>query len=268
MITASIAFGERRCAYGRCLFTWFLCRRRFLTAYWAMYMKRLLIVGAAGDVGKGITAVAVENGMQVIAAGRNEKKLQDLQSDHNEIAIVRGDLGTEAGAEQLWASAVECYGGIDAVVISVNAPIKGKALFSRSSDEVLALWQADVISHFVAAKTFIPKLAEDGIYIGIGGGMADFIMPTMGTGSMAQASLRNMYKMIVKEAVAPVANIRELMILSMVNGESRRDDALPTWITDLDIGKHVCAIINHPECFPQPILQLKSREQAGQPDQI
>jgi hypothetical protein len=59
------------------------------------------------------------------------------------------------------------------------------------------------------------------------------------------------------------AEIRELMIVSMVNGESSRQHAKPEWLSDIEIGRHVCAILDAPANFPGPILQLKSREQVG-----
>jgi len=62
------------------------------------------------------------------------------------------------------------------------------------------------------------------------------------------------------------AGLRELMIISMVNGVSKREQARPEWVTDEDVGRHVCAVIATPDQFPGPILQLRSREQVGQPD--
>ena len=51
----------------------------------------------------------------------------------------------------------------------------------------------------------------------------------------------------------------------MVNGESSRDKAKPDWVTDVDVGRHVCAILDAPITSPGPVLRLKSREQAGRP---
>jgi hypothetical protein len=56
------------------------------------------------------------------------------------------------------------------------------------------------------------------------------------------------------------------MIVSMVNGKSKRANADPAWITDSEVGRHVCAIIADPTRFPGPILTLKTKEQVGQPD--
>jgi NAD(P)-dependent dehydrogenase (short-subunit alcohol dehydrogenase family) len=225
--------------------------------------KRLLIVGATGDVGRGITEISVQKGWKVVAAARNQSKLDEIKSQHQGLATVAGDLSSEAQAEQLWTNAAGIYNGIDAVIISVNAPIANQLILDASSEELLSLFQHNVISHFNAAKAFLPKLPKDGLFIGIGGGMADFIMPKMAQHSMAQSALRQMYRGIVKEAGEDAPIIKELMILSMVNGVSCRERAKPSWVTDLDIGNHVCAILDNPSAFSKTILTLQSREQVG-----
>ena len=83
--------------------------------------------------------------------------------------------------------------------------------------------------------------------------------------SMSQAALRMMYRGLAKERVEG-AKLRELMIVSMVAGRSNREEAPEEWITDREVGLHVCAILDEPERFPGPVLQLRSRSQVGQPD--
>lgn len=62
------------------------------------------------------------------------------------------------------------------------------------------------------------------------------------------------------------AQIRELMLISMINGERKRDIAEPHWVMDTEVGEHVCAIIEDPETFAGPILRLESRDQIGKPE--
>jgi NAD(P)-dependent dehydrogenase (short-subunit alcohol dehydrogenase family) len=232
--------------------------------------KRVLIVGAAGDVGQGVVQAAVDAGHKVIAAGRNGERLAALRTTHPtaRLATVVGDIGAEDGAQALWAAASVPFGGVDVVVVSVNAPIVARSLFEWRANELGDLFKANVLTHFQAAQAFIPQLPEDGLYVGVGGGMADFIAPKMAQLSMMQAALRMMYRGLARERRGQGPAIRELMIVSMVNGQSKRDRAEPAWVTDLDVGRHVCAIIAAPQLFPGPVLELKSRAQAGQPDLV
>ncbi len=227
----------------------------------------LLVVGAAGDVGQGIVAAALASGRRVIAAGRKGDSLERIAARHagQSLFCAVGDIATEAGAAALWDAAAAKAGGIDAAVISVSASNELKSLMEWNAADLSALLSSNLLVHFIAAKTFVPRLPESGILIGIGGGTADFIIPKMAHVSVSQAAQRMMYRGLARERQAG-AQIRELMIVSMVNGESSRDKAKPDWVTDVDVGRHVCAILDAPAAFPGPVLQLKSRDQAGRPD--
>jgi NAD(P)-dependent dehydrogenase (short-subunit alcohol dehydrogenase family) len=227
----------------------------------------LLVVGAAGDVGQGIVEAALASGRSVVAAGRSDGKLNALAArlGSDALACVAGDLGSETGAAALWRQAGKAFGGIDDVVVSVNAPTQVSPLLDWSAEDLSAALSANVLTHFIAAKAFLPHLPETGILIGIGGGTADFIFPKMAHVSMAQAAQRMLYRGLAKERKSG-AQLRELMIVSMVAGQSNRDSAPPDWVTDVEVGRHVCAILDAPEKFARPILHLRSREQVGLPE--
>lgn len=96
---------------------------------------------------------------------------------------------------------------------------------------------------------------------------ADFIPRHGGHLSMVQAALRMMYRAIIRETGEHGPIVREMMIVSMVNGASTRAQAKPDWLTDAEIGHHVCAILANPARFPGPVEVLRSRAQVGQPAQ-
>jgi hypothetical protein len=56
------------------------------------------------------------------------------------------------------------------------------------------------------------------------------------------------------------------MIISMVATEKNRDIAQPDWISNVEVGKHVCAIFDSPDKFPKPVLHLRSKAQVGHPE--
>jgi len=223
-----------------------------------------LVVGAAGDVGRGIVSAAVASGRRVVAAGRDGTKLEQIfaRVGREMLACVTGNISTEAGARALWDEAFRAFGGIEDVVVSVSAPSRFRALLDWSADELSIALSDNLLVHFIAARTFLPLMSSTGTLVGIGGGTADFIMPKLGYVSMVQAALRMMYRALASEWRGGT-RIRELMIVSMVNGESNRARAKPEWITDLDVGRHVVAILNEPDKFPGPVLHLKSREPVG-----
>src|SRR3546814_12223270 len=87
-----------------------------------MGMKRLLVVGATGDVGQGIVASASSLGWSVIAAGRNADQLSRFESDGKTVAHVIGDVESAEGADSLWTAATGGFGGQYPCGGGANAP--------------------------------------------------------------------------------------------------------------------------------------------------
>jgi len=228
--------------------------------------RNVLVIGASGDVGQGIVRVALRDGWGVVAAARTMDRLAGrLAEPRPGLAFCTGDLSTQEGAIALWEGAMAAAGSIDAVVVSVNAPVRTAPLAQWSAEDIAALFAANLLTHFVATRVMLPRLPASGLFIGIGGGTADFLLPGMAPLSIVQAGLRMFYRGAAREIAGP-AQVRELIINSMVNGPDKRAVARPEWLTDDDVGAHVCAILADPSVFPGPILQLHSRDQVGKPE--
>ena len=236
-------------------------------------MQTVLIIGATGDVGRGICTVLLEAGYHVIAASRGGPRLTELRNglaaraSGGRLDILEGSVESEARAAQFRDAALKLAdGNLHAVVASINGPTTIKPLLESSTEELTGVINANLVSHFIAAKTFIPAIAKGGMYMSIGGGMTDFVVPGYGMVSTCQGAQRNMFRMISREARGGPVAVRELLLYSMIAGESKRDKAEASWLTDEDCGRHVLAVLRDPQAFAGPILALRSREQVGKPE--
>ena len=233
-------------------------------------MKNILIIGAAGDVGQGLVAQFLGAGYRVLATGRNAQRLEVLRhrfAGEASLEVLTGDVSNETTAAALRDAAIERLGKLDAVIASVAAPHRQRALDGISADEFAELFRDNVLTHFVAAKTFLPVIEPAGLYLALGGGMADLLIPRAGHTGVCQAALRRLYLAFAAEFGARV-RVRELMIYSVVAGASNRAKARAEWLTDDEIGRYAVAIFEQPERFVEPIVKLQSREQlqlASQP---
>jgi NAD(P)-dependent dehydrogenase (short-subunit alcohol dehydrogenase family) len=223
--------------------------------------KKLLVIGASGDVGQGIVAAAAERGWHVVAAGRTQAKLAAIAARHPGVVPLVGDVGSPDSAVALIEAAKTARGGIDAVVISVNAPASFRPLFENDEASLVELFRSNIVSHFHAAKAALDALPADGVLLGLGGGMADWVPPHGTHQSIVQAGLRNFYRGLAKEYRD--RNVRQMQIVSMVNGASKRDVAQESWLTDRECGEHACAIVERPAEFKGPVVIIKSREEVG-----
>jgi len=226
--------------------------------------KRVLVIGASGMVGRGIVRMAVARGWTVAAAARGRDGLDQCAADAGgPIETVLGDLASDAGARRLFDQASGLLGSIDAVVVSVSLPMINRPLLETPAADVLAQIDGNVLGSLRALQAMLPQLAPGSVFLGIGGGMADFIVPGYGPVAMSQAAMRNMFRMVARENRGHPVHLRELLVASMVNGHSNRDSAAPEWLTDDEIGRHVCAILAEPEKFTGPVLTLRTREEIG-----
>ncbi|WP_109526603.1 MULTISPECIES: SDR family oxidoreductase [Nocardia] len=224
---------------------------------------RILVIGAAGDVGRGVVAACLERGWETVAAGRTESTLADVVSRHDNSALsaITGSLDTERSAREL-ADAVD-LATVSGVVVTVSAPWKSTPVAECGWDTISTAFETLLRPHVNAAGVLIPRLPDGAIYLAVGGGMADGVFPGMAPVSMVQAAQRNLIRAWHRESRSGAVNIRELMIAAMVNGHSTRDTAGPDWLTDLEIGARVAEILADPESDPGPVLTFSTRDRAA-----
>lgn len=226
-------------------------------------MKNILIIGAAGDVGQGLVAQFLSAGHRVLAVGRNAQRLDALRNrfaSESSVEVLVGDIANETTAAELRDAALARLGRLDAVVASVTAPHRQRSLDTITADEFADLFRQNVLTHFVAAKAFLPVIESAGLYLAIGGGMADLLIPRAGHVGVCQAAQRRLFLALAAE-LGDRVRVRELMIYSMVAGASNRAKARAEWLTDDEIGRYAVAMFEHPERFIEPIVKLQSREQ-------
>lgn len=229
--------------------------------------RNAVVIGATGDVGRGIVKELCSNGYKVIAVGRDQRKLNDVFADLSSsgcLRTVEGSVANDETAEHL-AVKMDALGQLDIVITTVSGAIERRPLFEQSTREVSAELAANILTHYAAAKAFVPRMRNKGVYIGIGGGMADHIFPGMVTMSMCQAALRNFYRHLAQDPKCAGVQVRELMLYSVINGHKTAGTVDERWITDEDVGRHVVSVLGNLALFEGPILTLKSRKQVGQP---
>lgn len=226
-------------------------------------MKSIVLIGATGDVGQGISRALLARGHAVVGVARNASRLDALHArvSSDRLIPVVGSVESEATARQLLSDVRTRTGSIDAVVVAINAARRwGPKLLELSAEDLSAFLRADVVSHFSAARTFLPSVSPGGTFIGIGGGTADFVLPDGAYMSVGQAGLRMLYRALAAELTQPI-HLRELIVASVVNGPSTRDLAQPHWVTDDEIGAHVATLIDEPQRYSAPLLRLSRRGQ-------
>lgn len=227
-------------------------------------MKQALIIGAAGDVGRGVATAFAAAGWHAICAGRTAESLGDVIAEIGRLAPdgrrspLVGDVSAEASTRDLAENAEADQ--LDAVVVTVGAPWPARPLDQCTFDEIAEYFDRYLRLHFNAAKVLLPLLKSDAVYLAIGGGMADAVFPHLAPLSMAQAAQRSLIRGFAKESRGSGVHIRELMIASNVNGRSTRKVAEPGWLTDQEIGRRAVEIVSDIGAFPSTVITISPHD--------
>src|SRR5438105_3496784 len=159
--------------------------------------KVSLVLGGAGYVGEGIVRSFLEEGAFVIVPSRSQERLNGLRKlvgGGERLVTVPANVGSPQGAESLKTQILTKMGRLDAVVASLGGWWQGAQLIDLSIDELGKVLNDNLISHFVAAKAFIPALTKfpGSSYTMIAGLAGEIPMAGSGPVSIAMAAQQAM----------------------------------------------------------------------------
>lgn len=225
--------------------------------------RRVVVLGATGDVGRGVVEACLARGCDVTAVARSSDGLAQLNALHPGLRTATGSVADDDAAAEL-------AGKLDvtpqtAVVVAVSLPWAPRAVLDTEYSEASRYWQSYLGAHLAAAKAFLPALGAGGLFVGVGGGMADFAAAGSAVISMSQAAQRMLYRTLALEVGDTGPAVRELMVVSKVHGHSNRSSAGTGWLTDAQIGERLADIIEDPDAERNrgPIIKIlpERREQ-------
>jgi NAD(P)-dependent dehydrogenase (short-subunit alcohol dehydrogenase family) len=228
----------------------------------------VVVIGASGDVGSGIATVLAAAGWRVIIVGRDPVKLVERRATlpaDGDIVSIGGSVANDEDAAALVAK-VTVVSVPDVVIVTVNGPHSTVEVADLTAGTSARVFAANLNPHLVAARAFLPVMPAGGVFLGIGGGMADFVFPGMTAVSMAQAAQRVFYRYLAASKLAEERHVRELILASMIAGRRTAAIAEPHWVTAEEVGRHVLAVLGDLSAFEGPVLTLKSRKQVGLPE--
>lgn len=125
--------------------------------------KRALVTGASGEIGRAIVSRLAGEGAQVVAAGRDQTKLEALAADGLAAHALTADLTDASGCQALIVQAEQALGGLDVLVNGAGV------LLAEDGDVVetpLAAWdetlRVNLTSVFLACKYAVPAMLRTG----------------------------------------------------------------------------------------------------------
>ncbi len=228
--------------------------------------KTVCVLGASGAVGNAVTRELLTGGHRVVTISRSAEKLAKIRAAYartHRIEVLQGDVSSDELAATLRDSILEHFGKLDGVVSSLGGPEADAPMrvLDASTAILKKAFDSNFFTHVTAARALIPALNARGVYVGINGGLADFVLPDRGALSMTQSALRSLYRVLAQEAQLPdQVSVRLLELYGLVaTDQNRSRQNGDMWIPDEQVGKRVMGILTDPASFAGPILSLKSK---------
>ncbi|HSG97203.1 MAG TPA: SDR family oxidoreductase [Woeseiaceae bacterium] len=96
-------------------------------------MSTALVTGASSGIGAAIAIVFAENGWSVMAAGRDEGRLEEVADVSENIVTWAGELAESEDCDELVADTIDEFGQLDCLVNNAGVIVRGDA--SETNDE-------------------------------------------------------------------------------------------------------------------------------------
>ncbi|MFE9628339.1 SDR family NAD(P)-dependent oxidoreductase [Streptomyces sp. NPDC006527] len=211
--------------------------------------RTVLVAGATGGIGEGMTLALLRQGATVVATGRSEERLAGL-ADHVKEAgpgtlITRtvnvGDPDSEKVRAQL-----SPYGALDGAVVSIGdwgSPERTGILdiSDREWEEMLA---SNLTSLFHALRALTPLLSPDGALVHLSGFSADIPYPFAALVGATNAAKKSLVRSLDAELNGAGPRVYELIIGPI---RTRPRAAIgadnPGWFSAEDLGGHAGRLI-------------------------
>lgn len=224
--------------------------------------EHVVVLGATGGIGRELTRELIARGHAVTAVARDAGRLQALAGRvgaPERLTLLAQDLAEDAGGAALARALRERGRPVTAVVAALRGSVKGGRLLDRSPAELRRVLDADVVTHFVAARHLLPLLAEarpeGSHYLLLTGPQASCAWSGYAHVSIAAAALQMLTRALREEAKELPVVMQQLQIGRPVRSETNRDCACPDWIGADDVARRAIELLERRDTHV-PLVEL------------
>ena len=126
-----------------------------------MQNKTVIISGASRGIGRATALLLAQQGANVVATARSADDLNTLAAEHANIAVVPGDVASEADMATVVQTALDHFGRIDVVINNA-----GYGVFKNVDEISVTEWDdlkaTNVKGTFLLTKAALPSLKAQG----------------------------------------------------------------------------------------------------------
>ena len=120
-------------------------------------MSVVLVTGASSGIGAAIAIAFAENGWDVMAAGRDEGRLEEVADVSERIVTWAGELSSSEECDELVADTIDEFGEIDCLVNNAGIIVRGNAA-DLSDDDWRETMTVNLDVPFFLSRAALPYL--------------------------------------------------------------------------------------------------------------
>jgi NADP-dependent 3-hydroxy acid dehydrogenase YdfG len=226
----------------------------------------ILVAGATGGVGEGITKVLLQAGATVIAVGRSEKSMKNLQAyvadaGAGKLIPFLADLDQDDAGSSLLAEDIRNrFGLLDGVIIALGSWGTTSSSLLNTTDTI---WHEtikdNITANFKALRILVPLLKPQGVLIHLSGASAEGPFPSAPLIGLINAAKKSMVLSLAAEqkSLGKQTRIYEVLIGLVLTRErlstGKYNKDIP-WYTALEIGEFMIELIENKSAESQKAL--------------
>jgi NADP-dependent 3-hydroxy acid dehydrogenase YdfG len=229
----------------------------------------ILVAGATGGVGEGITKVLLQAGASVIAVGRSEKSMKNLQAyvadaGGGKLIPFLADFDqNDTRSSQLTEDIRSQFGLLDGVIIALGSWGAASSSLLNTPD---AIWHQtindNITANFKALRVLVPLLKPQGVLIHLSGASAEGAFPSAPLIGLINAAKKSMVLSLAAEqkSLGKQTRIYEVLIGLVLTRErlstGKYNKDIP-WYTALEIGEFLIELIENKSAEAQKVLHYR-----------
>ncbi len=218
-----------------------------------MNTQHILIAGASGAVGEGMTIDLLKKGHRVTAIVRNEGKRAALERAIREANAAVAPLDCIVNAyrteEEISAltEKIVASGRVDIAIASLGGWYHGEALHRVPAADWDMVLQNGLYSHFHFLKAVVPALEAQGtgMVVMVNGGAAEFAIPHAGVISVVAAAQKMMGQVLHQELQAKNIRVYGVGAFALVRTKLRAN-VPDLWLGPEEIAQYILDLAAHP----------------------